>query len=61
MSLNSRDDEEAYKIYDGQMLGSDKVVESSGEKEEKIGDILAPPQTFQKTPLSLSQTHLGTN
>jgi hypothetical protein len=39
---------EAYKCYDGQSLGSDKVGESSGEKEENIGDILTPPQTFHK-------------
>jgi hypothetical protein len=39
---------EAYKRYDGQALRLVKVVESSGEKEEKIGDIPAPPQTFHK-------------
>jgi hypothetical protein len=38
---------EAYKRYDGQTLGSDKVGERSGE-EEKIGDIPIPPQTFHK-------------
>jgi hypothetical protein len=37
---------------------SDKVGESSGEKEEKIGDIPVPPQTFQKTGSSLGHTHL---
>jgi hypothetical protein len=39
---------EAYKRYDGQALGSDKIGEGSGEKEEKIGDIPAPPKTFHK-------------
>jgi hypothetical protein len=39
---------EAYKHYDGQALGSDKIGECSGENEEKIGDIPAPPKTFHK-------------
>jgi hypothetical protein len=39
---------EAYKRYDGQVLGSEKVGECSGEGGEKIGDILAPPKTFHK-------------
>jgi hypothetical protein len=39
---------ETYKRYDGQALESDKVGKSIGEKEEKIGDIPAPPQTFHK-------------
>jgi hypothetical protein len=39
---------EAYKRYDGQALGSEKVGECSGEGVEKIGDILAPPKTFHK-------------
>jgi hypothetical protein len=30
---------EAYKRYDGQALGADKVGEGSGENEGKIGDI----------------------
>jgi hypothetical protein len=34
------------KRYDGQMLGSNKIGECSGE--EKIGDIPAPPITFHK-------------
>jgi hypothetical protein len=37
---------EAYKLYDGQALGSEKVGECSGEEGENIGDILAPPNTF---------------
>jgi hypothetical protein len=39
---------EAYKRYDGQALGLEKVGECSGEGGEKIGDILAPPETFHK-------------
>jgi hypothetical protein len=39
---------EAYKRYDGQAPLSDKFGECSGEKEEKIGDIPAPPKTFHK-------------
>jgi hypothetical protein len=39
---------EAYKRYDGQALGSEKVEECSGEGGEKIGDIQAPPKTFHK-------------
>jgi hypothetical protein len=37
-----------YKRYDGQVLVSEKVGECSGEGGEKIGDIQAPPKTFQK-------------
>jgi hypothetical protein len=39
---------EAYKHYDGQALGADKVGEGSGENEGKIGDILEPPKTHHK-------------
>jgi hypothetical protein len=39
---------EAYKHYDGQALGSEKVGECSGEGGEKIGDIQAPLKTFHK-------------
>jgi hypothetical protein len=39
---------EAYKCYNGQVLGSDKIGECSGEKEEKIGDIPAPSKTLHK-------------
>jgi hypothetical protein len=39
---------EAYNLYDGQALGSEKVRECSGEGGEKIGDIQAPPKTFHK-------------
>ena len=39
---------EAYKRYDGQALGADKVGEGSGENEGKIGDIPEPPKTHHK-------------
>jgi hypothetical protein len=39
---------EAYKRYDGQALGSQRVGESSGEGGEKIGDIQASPKTYHK-------------
>jgi hypothetical protein len=39
---------EAYKRYNGQALGSEKIGECSGEGGEKIGDIQAPPKTYHK-------------
>jgi hypothetical protein len=39
---------EAYKRYDGQALGSEKVGECSVEGGEKITDIQAPPKTIHK-------------
>jgi hypothetical protein len=39
---------ETYKHQDGREFGSEKIGESSGEGEEKIGDILAPPKTHHK-------------
>jgi hypothetical protein len=39
---------EAYKRYDGQALGSDKVGDASGDNWGKIGDIPEPPKTFHK-------------
>jgi hypothetical protein len=39
---------ETYKRQDGYGFGSEKIGESSGEGEEKIGDILAPPKTHHK-------------
>jgi hypothetical protein len=39
---------ETYKHQDGRGFGSEKIGESSGEGEEKIGDIRAPPKTHQK-------------
>jgi hypothetical protein len=39
---------EAYKRYDGQALGSEKIGECSGEEGEKIGDIQDPPKTYHK-------------
>jgi hypothetical protein len=37
-----------YKRQDGRGFGSEKIVESIGEGEEKIGDIFAPPKTHHK-------------
>jgi hypothetical protein len=37
-----------YKRYDGQVLGSEKVGECSGEGGVKIGAIQAPPKTCHK-------------
>jgi hypothetical protein len=37
---------ETYKRYDGQVLGSEKVGECSGEGGVKIGDIQVPPKTY---------------
>jgi hypothetical protein len=37
---------ETYKRQDGHGFGSEKIGESSGEGDEKIGDILAPPKTY---------------
>jgi hypothetical protein len=39
---------ETYKRQDGCGFGSEKIGQSSGEGEEKIGDILAPPKTHHK-------------
>jgi hypothetical protein len=39
---------ETYKHQDGRGFGSEKLGESSGEGEEKIGDIRAPPKTHHK-------------
>jgi hypothetical protein len=39
---------ETYKRQDGCGFGSKKIGESSGEGEEKISDILAPPKTYHK-------------
>jgi hypothetical protein len=39
---------ETYKCQDGRGFGSEMIGESSGEGEEKIGDILAPPKTYHK-------------
>jgi hypothetical protein len=39
---------ETYKRQDGCGFGSEKIGESSGEGEEMIGDILAPPKTYHK-------------
>jgi hypothetical protein len=52
---------EAYKRYDGQALGSDKLGEGSGENEGKIGNIPEPPRTTTIMPMLRSQIHLGTD
>jgi hypothetical protein len=39
---------ETYKRQDGCGFGPEKIGESSGEGEEKIGDILAPPKIHHK-------------
>jgi hypothetical protein len=39
---------EAYKRYDGQALGVDKIGEGNGEDEGKIGDIPEPQKTHHK-------------
>jgi hypothetical protein len=39
---------ETYKCQDVHGFGSEKIGESSGEGEEKIGYILAPPKTHHK-------------
>jgi hypothetical protein len=39
---------EAYKHYDEQALGSEKIGECRSEGGEKIGDIQAPPKTYHK-------------
>jgi hypothetical protein len=39
---------EAYKHYDAQALGANKVGEGSGENEGKIGDIPEPSKTHYK-------------
>jgi hypothetical protein len=39
---------EAYKHYKGQALVSYKIGECTGKGGEKIGDIQAPPKTFDK-------------
>jgi hypothetical protein len=52
---------EAYKHYDGQALGSDKIGECSGEGGEKIGDIKAPPKTFHKNSYGPKPNQLRSN
>jgi hypothetical protein len=38
----------AFKCYDGQALGADKIEESSGEGDDKVGKIPISPQTTHK-------------
>jgi hypothetical protein len=51
----------AFKCYDGQALGGDKIGESSGERDEKIGEIHIPPQTTHKNKFEPKPNHLKTN
>jgi hypothetical protein len=39
---------DTYKCQDGRGFGSEKIGEPSGEGEEEIGDIFAPPKTHHK-------------
>jgi hypothetical protein len=48
----------AYKRYDGQALGADKIGESSGERDEKIGEIPIPPHTTPKNKFKPKPNHL---
>jgi hypothetical protein len=52
---------EAYKCYDGQVLGLDKPGERSGENEGKIGNIQSHQKPTTKMLMLLSQTPLGTD
>jgi hypothetical protein len=52
---------EAYKHYDGQVLGLEKIGECSGEGGEKIGDIQAPPKTYHKNACVPKPNPLKTN
>jgi hypothetical protein len=52
---------EAYKRYDGQAFGSDKVGEGSGENEGKIGDSQNHQKPTTRMPMLLSQIRLGTD
>jgi hypothetical protein len=50
---------EAFKRFDGQVLGSGKVGECSGEREGKFGKIPVPPHTTPKNQFATkpNQTH----
>jgi hypothetical protein len=50
---------EAFKRFDGQALGSDKVGECSGEREGKLGKTLFTPHTTHKNQFAPkpNQTH----
>jgi hypothetical protein len=52
---------EAYKNYDGQALGSDKIGECSGERGEKIVISKLHQKRSTKMPMLLSPTHCDTN
>jgi hypothetical protein len=48
----------AFKSYDGQALGPDKIGESSVERDEKIGEIPIPPQTKHKNKFEPKPNHI---
>jgi hypothetical protein len=52
---------DAYKRYDVQALGSEKVGEGSGENEGKIGDIPEPPKTYHKNAYAPKPNSLRTD
>jgi hypothetical protein len=49
---------EAYKCYDCQALGADKLGECSSERDEKIGDVPILPQTTNKNTFRSKPNHL---
>jgi hypothetical protein len=46
-----------FKPYDGQALGAAKIGESSGERDEKTGEITIPPQTTHKNKFEPKPNH----
>jgi hypothetical protein len=48
----------ASKRYDGQALGADKIGESNGERDEKIGEIPIPPHTTPQNKFEPKPNHL---
>jgi hypothetical protein len=48
----------SYKCFDGWALGFDKVGEGSGEREEKFGNVSAPPQPTPKDKFASMPNHL---
>jgi hypothetical protein len=48
----------AFKCYDGLALGANKIGESSGERDEKVGEIPIPPQTTHKNKFEPKPNHL---
>jgi hypothetical protein len=48
----------AFKHNDGRALGGDKIGESSGERDEKLGEIPIPPPTKHKNKFEHMPNHL---